>query len=46
MSLAERDKKRHNLTLAELEELPDGINTYQSCGKMFVMVGIPLRVGG
>ena len=38
MSLAERDKKRHNLTLTELEGLPDGVNTYQSCGKMFVMV--------
>jgi len=50
MSLAERDKKRHNLTLTELEGLPDGVNTYQACGKMFVMVGswsraAPLRHG-
>jgi len=38
MSLAERDKKRHSLTLGELEKLPEGTPTYQSCGKMFVMV--------
>jgi hypothetical protein len=38
MSLAERDKKRHSLTLRELESLPEGTNTYQGVGKMFLMV--------
>ena len=38
MSLAERDKKRHNLTLRELESLPEGTNTYQGVGKMFLLV--------
>jgi hypothetical protein len=38
LSLAERDKKRHSLTLGELESLPSGTNTYQSCGKMFIQV--------
>ena len=38
MSLAERDKKRHNLTLRELESLPQGTNTYQGVGKMFLLV--------
>ena len=38
MNLAERDKKRHNLTLHELEKLPEGTPTYDSCGKMFILV--------
>mmetsp|Transcript_44759 Transcript_44759/g.37656 ORF Transcript_44759/g.37656 Transcript_44759/m.37656 type:complete len:142 (-) Transcript_44759:188-613(-) len=46
MSLAERDKKRHSLTLGELEKLPEGTPTYQSCGKMFVMSPCSDIIGG
>lgn len=38
LSLADRDKKKHNLTLRELESLPEGTNTYQGVGKMFLLV--------
>ena len=38
LSLADRDKKKHSLTLRELEALPEGTNTYQGVGKMFLLV--------
>lgn len=43
LNLAERDRKRHDLTLHELESLPAGTNTYQSAGRMFLQVRTHLR---
>ena len=43
LNLAERDRKRHDLTLHELEALPAGTNTYQSAGRMFLQVRTRMR---
>mmetsp|Transcript_12146 Transcript_12146/g.24201 ORF Transcript_12146/g.24201 Transcript_12146/m.24201 type:complete len:142 (-) Transcript_12146:212-637(-) len=36
LRVLDRDQKRNQLTLSELEALPDGTNTYKAIGKMFM----------
>ncbi|KAJ1925654.1 hypothetical protein IWQ60_004436 [Tieghemiomyces parasiticus] len=38
MQAQERERRRNELTLKEIESLPDDVATYKSVGKMFLQV--------
>eukprot|EP00741_Cyanophora_paradoxa_P003360 tig00000692_g3266.t1 len=37
IQMRDREKKKTGLTLKEIDELPKGVNTYKSIGKMFLL---------